>query len=262
MAGARPRVADVPRRERSLSIHIAPGGHGRRPRGHGALVKREMGGANVASSPPPVDYHDYVFRDGTLIGDFDAMYRDATEAPWRQDTRCNRWSTEVGFLMLKAQAPYGSILEIGCGLGYIAAKLKALTRQGAIDGFDLSPVAIRKARSLHPGIRFYVDDITRRSFRPQRTYDLVVMKDVAWYVLDHLNTVLQNIEACVKPQGALYLCQSFPALDRPFVGREVFPNPEAVLARMTAYTPVATALLYDYRQTDDGPLLHFLGNRR
>ena len=31
------------------------------------------------------DYHDYVFKDGRLVGDFEKMYRHSAEVPWNQD---------------------------------------------------------------------------------------------------------------------------------------------------------------------------------
>jgi len=49
----------------------------------------------------PEDYHDYVFRDGKFVGDFDNMYRYAKGIPWEQDKRCEHWYTEVGMLIMK-----------------------------------------------------------------------------------------------------------------------------------------------------------------
>lgn len=231
-------------------------------------MKREPGARIQATEEPgrrhgwPTDYHDYVFRNGELVGDFDNMYRYATDVPWHQDTYADHWCTEVGFLILKAQAPYGSILEIGCGLGYIAAKLKALVQDGTVDAFDISEVAVREARRRHPGIQFYVDDITDPAFRPRRRYELVVVKDLFWYVLDHLQVVLRNLETCVASSGRLYLCQWFPDLAKPFVGKDVIPSPEALLARMSGYAPLATVLLSNDPQQEDGPILHVLGKKR
>lgn len=209
----------------------------------------------------PEDYHEYVFKDGKLVGDFDNMYRYAKGIPWDQDKHCDRWYTEVGMLMLKDRAPYGAILEVGCGLGFIAAKLKKFTRdnRAVLDAFDMSPEAIGRARSLHPGIEFYVDNISGDAFRPKRQYDLVVVKDVFWYVFEHMETVIRNINACVKPKGLLYIGQSFPALDSPYVGKEVIPNPEALIANFSDYDPLYTALLRNHLLVKDGPLLNFLG---
>lgn len=218
-------------------------------------------------TPPrrwPTQYHDYVFRDGKLIGDFDNMYRYAKSTPWDQDTRCQRWYTQVGMLMVKEHAPYGSILEIGCGLGYIVTQLRRFVTPGTgiVEAFDVSPEAVRKARRLHRGIKFYVDDITQPAFRPTRQYALVIVRDLVWYVFPHLKTVLTNINACVKPRGWLYVCQSFPMLERDFVGKNVIATPEALLAHFGQYEPVYTARLQNHARTADGPMLHFFGRKR
>jgi len=207
----------------------------------------------------PADYHEYVFKDGKFVGDFDNMYRHAKGIPWEQDTRCEQWYTEVGMVMIKAHAPYASILEVGCGLGYIAAKLRAFVRSDALDAFDVSPTAIEKAQRLHQAIRFYADDITKTAFKPRQRYELVVVKDLFWYVLAALPTVLRNLEACVAPGGWLYVCQSFPRLDEPFVGRDLIPNPEALLARLHSYIPGHLLVLHNRDFPDAGPMLHVLG---
>lgn len=208
----------------------------------------------------PEDYHDYVFKDGELVGDFDNMYRYAKGVPWDQDTRCDRWYTEAGLLMVREYSPYDTILEIGCGLGYIAAKLRQLAARST-DAFDVSREAIRRAAELHRGIDFYVDDIRRPEFRPRRTYDLVVVRDVFWYVFPAMATVIRNINAAVAPGARLYLAQSFPALDRPFVGKDVIPSPDALLAYFPNYEWLHTALLRNHRLAGDGPILHALGTR-
>jgi SAM-dependent methyltransferase len=208
----------------------------------------------------PRDYHDYVFRDGKLIGDFDNMYRHAKGIPWDQDKHCDRWYAEVGMLMLKDQAPYDTILEIGCGLGFFAAKLKKISRRGTgkVEAFDVSRNAIEKARRLHPGIKFYVDNVSDGSFRPRHQYDLVVVKDVFWYVFEHMQTAIRNIDACVKPKGLLYIGQSFPALESAFIGKEVIGSPEVLKEYFSAYAPLYTAILRNHRLVKDGPVLHFL----
>ena len=211
----------------------------------------------------PEDYHDYIFKDGKLVGDFDNMYRYAKGIPWDQDKHCERWYTEVGMLMLRDRGPYESILEVGCGLGFIARKLKEATRsgKGVVDAFDVSPEAIGKASRLHTGVAFYVDNIVNHCFRPRQQYDLVVVKDVFWYVFEHMETVVRNLKACVRPGGHLYIGQSFPDLNSAFVGKKIIPNPEALIAYLSDYQPVFTALLRNHTLSKDGPTLHFLGLR-
>jgi|TARA_B100000315_G_scaffold178802_1_gene167474 hypothetical protein len=31
------------------------------------------------------DYHDYVIKDGRLIGEFEQMYKNSRDIPWHQD---------------------------------------------------------------------------------------------------------------------------------------------------------------------------------
>ena len=208
--------------------------------------------------PFPADYHDYVIKDGKLTGDFENMYRYSEEIPWHQDTCCNHWSAQVGMLMLQHHSPYDTILEIGCGLGYIAARLKNFAKEN-IDAFDISPEAIRKARNFHPGIQFYVDDISQASFQPKQRYDLVVVRDIFWYVFPQMEVVVRNINACIKPQGFFFISQSFPALNQPFVGKEAIPHPEALIAYFPNYDPLDTAVFRNHRLVENGTILHFLG---
>jgi hypothetical protein len=35
------------------------------------------------------DYHDYVFRDGKLVGEFEEMYLNSATTPWHQDEQEN-----------------------------------------------------------------------------------------------------------------------------------------------------------------------------
>ncbi len=221
---------------------------------------RNLESAQGLSGSFPEDYHEYVFKDGKLVGDFDNMYRHAKEIPWHQDKHCDRWYTEIGMLMLKDKAPYESILEIGCGLGYISAKLQALLKDDStgLDAFDVSGEAVRKAQSLHQCIQFYTDNISRKTFKPKRRYDLVVVKEVFWYVSEHMGLVIRNINDCVKPGGLLYIGQSFPALDSAFVGKEVIASPEQLKGYFSEYTPLYSAVLSNHTLVKDGPILHFL----
>lgn len=209
----------------------------------------------------PDDYHDYVFKDGKLIGAFDEMYQHSKGIPWDQDKRCNDWYAEVGLLMLRDEGPYDSILEMGCGLGYYAAKLQrfALGKKGTLHAFDVSETAVEKARASHRDIEFWVDDVTRTDYAPRRQYDLVVIRDVFWYIFEKMDTVVSNIQRSVRNGGHLYLCQSFPALDRPFVGKHVIPDPDALIGFFSGrFRPVHSMRLRRHRVETDGPILHYL----
>src|SRR5206468_815354 len=98
----------------------------------------------------------------------------------------------------------------------------------------------------------------RPDFQPRDAYDLVVIREVFWYVFPHLDTVLRNLEACLKRGAHLYVGQSFPALDREFVGKSVIPNPDTLMSRFTGYRWVFSAILRNHELEADGPILHLL----
>jgi SAM-dependent methyltransferase len=105
-------------------------------------------------------------------GDYDAMYRDTSEAgrpPW-----------EIGepqpalAAVLDEELPGQRVLDIGCGSGELAI---ALARRGyEVTGIDFSPVAIDLARAKAAdaglAVRFEVGDATRLP-APAIPYDAV-----------------------------------------------------------------------------------------
>lgn len=59
------------------------------------------------------------------------------------------------------------------------------------------------------------------------TFEVVVSKDVLWYVLDDLAGYLAALAG--RSQRWVYIGQSFPD-QRPFYGEEILPNARALLA--------------------------------
>lgn len=68
------------------------------------------------------DYHEYVFKDGKLIGKFEEMYRYSKEIPWHQDKTVYSVFSNIDISILR-QFKYKYICEIGCGLGYFSNRL-------------------------------------------------------------------------------------------------------------------------------------------
>lgn len=204
----------------------------------------------------PTDYHDYIFKDGKLIGDFENMYRYSDITPWKQDKASDEWFTKIGMVMLEDKAPYESILEIGCGLGYISSQL---TKQSTeVDAFDISAEAIKQAKALHKGINFFVKDITKSDFKTAKQYDLVVIKDLFWYIFDNLAQVFLNIQKCTGKY--LYVHQSFPRLDHDFVGKSAISGPEQLQNILSQnYNPIYIMTTQRYEYLSEGPAFYYLG---
>jgi len=100
------------------------------------------------------NWRDYVFKDGKLIGEFELMYKNSEDIPWNQDNDSERLDCKIGLNILERYAPYKSILEVGCGLGYFANEISRFSmKDGIVKRVDISPTAVYKAKNLFPPYR-------------------------------------------------------------------------------------------------------------
>lgn len=114
----------------------------------------------------------------------------------------------------------GSVLEVGCGSGVLAAMLIAAGVH--YSGFDISPVGIEKARQRNPRGQFMVGDATDpRAY--QASYDALVCCEV----LEHVEHDLAAIERWRS--GSMCIC-SVPNFDYESHVR-FFRSPEQVRER-------------------------------
>lgn len=179
----------------------------------------------AAGSVSSTRYQDYVIRDGQYIGQFEDMYQNAAEIPWHQDETVNAIFSDLTVAILKRH-PVCSLLDVGCGMGYMAARLKSeipgLTR---VVGLDISPTATAKAAAMFPDIEFRAGTLGADAAGGE-TFDVVVSKDVLWYVLDDLKGYVANLAG--RSQHWVYIGQSFPEC-KPFLGMEILPDAQALL---------------------------------
>ena len=176
------------------------------------------------------NYRDYVIKDGEYIGRFDDMYRNSVEVPWHQDKTAYSLFTDLDLAILShfsARRRWRRVLEVGCGYGYVTERLR--TALGAeVVGIDVSPTAVERAAELFPESRFVVRDLRDPYDGDLGEFDLVMVKEVLWYVLDELDSFVDNLRKLTAKGGCVYVCQAIPDLDR-FYGKEMFPEPNAVI---------------------------------
>ena len=208
------------------------------------------------------DYHDYVFKDGHFVGKFEDMYRNSSDIPWHQDKLAYLIFSEIDIAILK-QFKYDSICEIGCGLGYFTNRLKKELSSSSgenpdVTGIDISLTAVRKANKMFPEIRFIQGDLLDKVPLSDEHYDLVVIKNVLWYVSQNLSTFLQNVVDMVKSGGFLFVSQSFPET-KEWVGQGVVDSPETLKEILSKYSdPVYICVEIDWN-FNKRPVVHFLG---
>jgi SAM-dependent methyltransferase len=105
--------------------------------------------------------------------------------------------------------PVSRALSLGCGDGHLE---RALLERGAalrIDGLDVSPASIERARELatraplEGSLRYRVADLDRVELEPS-AYDFVVAK-MALHHVERLEHLLDQVRLCLAPGGLLML---------------------------------------------------------
>ncbi len=215
------------------------------------------------------DYHDYVFKGGRLVGEFDAMYRNSSETPWHQDESAFSFFSSMTLTVLHS-VEFSRFLEIGCGLGYFTRRIQESLRGGAARvffGADISSHAVDQARQLHPEIDFFelnilndasVDQALERMGGP---VGLLLSKEVLWYVTDHIEMFVKNAKRLIGDEGRIYISQSFPEVSE-YYGRNVFQSPEQMGAFFSERFVCEYLALETDRRPDGKRMVHFIGRVR
>ena len=95
-----------------------------------------------------------------------------------------------------------SVLDAGCGTGYLSRKLH--DRGAQVTGVDFSQRMIEIARANHPQIDFHVDSCTELRTCRDEQFDMVVANYVLMDVSD-LEAAMQAFSRVLKPGGAAVL---------------------------------------------------------
>src|SRR3989304_10537934 len=109
------------------------------------------------------DYHDFVIKNGQLIGEFEQMYGKAKDVPWHQDKQEDWLDIRLTIEMLRKYSPFDYICDFGCGLGFFLEilKRKVGTTKSRLFDLDVSPTCCRKAKEIFPNIEFCVFDLMK-----------------------------------------------------------------------------------------------------
>lgn len=173
--------------------------------------------------------NDFVFKeiDGKLkyVGDFDSLYKNVDD-PWYQSCETDdpmkhyyKFSRDRLITQLTNINPK-SILDIGCGLGYATEII-----QNSLDcdtvGMDVSEVAISRATDNFPNLKFKHGDIKNENFIVEEKFDLVILNQLLWYVLDSFSNVFENCFSLLKPNGNVVITQAFLISNQEY-GSEIF----------------------------------------
>lgn len=170
-------------------------------------------------------------QTGTFRGKFEEMYRDI-EDPWGCEAGCSSLNNRIFLdVVFNDRSHYERILDVGCGLGGLLDTIRMRNGEGYVLGVDISQTAIHKAERRYPGIDFRCHDLLRDEL-PERNFDLVVLSEVLWYVLDDLPLFFERVSTMISSGGSLAIHQYFPVVQR--FGRDRMDGLSGFLAFMEA----------------------------
>ena len=167
---------------------------------------------------------EYIFKKVkgdqlAFVGDFEGFYKNEDD-PWGQkggDARLNEYYQYSRHHLLETLRTLTSpkvktdILEVGCGLGYVADFLnKGLAGdQAAVTGMDISQTAVAKAKKVFPHLNFVAADIGEVNLSHKASYDMIIMSQILWYILEKLPQIFKNFERLIRPGGHLIFINAF-----------------------------------------------------
>ena len=102
-----------------------------------------------------------------------------------------------------------TILDMGCGMGWFAARL---ARFGPTTGIDLCEEAIARAKSKFPQVTLMAGNVLRMTL-PEKHFDVVVSQEVIAHVPDQSGYV-ERAARVLKPGGYLILTTPNPLVHK------------------------------------------------
>lgn len=96
------------------------------------------------------DYHDYVFRDGHLVGQFEETYQNSSTTPWHQDEQENLMDVRLTVELISDLDKFDEIHDFGWGMGHYLEIMSTgrLVADGKSFSYDISETACRKVASI------------------------------------------------------------------------------------------------------------------
>jgi len=160
---------------------------------------------------------NYIFKPNgdklEFVGDFESLYKNEDD-PWNQSGKDGEISYYYAHSrrrlvnQLKEINP-DSLLETGCGLGYTTKIIQESLPECNVIGMDISRTAIIKAVKLFPSLDFMSGDISGTNFYSDIKYDVVILNQLLWYILESLSETFENCFSILKPNGRIIISQAF-----------------------------------------------------
>jgi len=182
---------------------------------------------------------EFVFKKDDLdknklvfIGNFEGLYL-SEEDPWGQSASVrNEYVTSRAkqISLLSAYNSSGTLLDVGCGLGYSSSHY---SKYFSVTGLDISETAINRARIRYPSLKFICHDV-RLGLNTSESYDVIILNQILWYVLTDFQSVLDVLSSIIKKNGLLLISNFIFHKNQQEFGRESFAGHSEIIGWLEA----------------------------
>lgn len=213
------------------------------------------------SDPMAASYHEYFIQNGRHIGRYEDMYRNCPD-PWHIEELGIRLDMRAALLLLEGCGEkVGRFLDIGAGLGLFSGLLaERIWREnpaatGVITDISATAIAGAAKRLSDPRLRFQSLDIrdeeALQAF-PAESFDLLVMAQVLWGILENLGETLARL-AALLPVGGLFLISQHFLTQGQGYGADIVASP----SDLVGYLNRAGFSIHNTLETNRGGNYHW-----
>ena len=209
---------------------------------------------------------DFVFKeqpsgDLEFIGDFEGLYQNVFD-PWEQSAikgdMSNYYNRSRKRLLDNIYPKNNSkILEIGSGFGFVTKLISDTYPFASCHGLDISKTAIKKASNLFPEIKFFVGDICSDKFNIPEKYDIVILSQLLWYILEKFPIALDNCSKIMNNSSELIITQAFLKKNQKYA-KDIMDGFHSLEQYLRLNPPNGMEIVFsDYDENDD--FVHYDG---
>lgn len=173
------------------------------------------------------DYHDYVIRDGKLVGCFEEMYQNCDD-PWPETEEDLEFlPTSARTCQVINRSGYKRVLSIGSGKGmhlnWLVKKCPGIRAEGC----EISRTAAEYCNRAYPDIVTHVMDVSEFPLH-DFDFDLIIIRETTWYILRDWKKFCDHLRQKYKGRNIIVELSFY---DNQAYGTDYFDGPDEFVAK-------------------------------